>query len=82
MDTRAYWLECLKNVDAYLEVDEKALMDQKQAVCDGLGEKPLCNRVPISMDFSKETVKDLPKHGYDNSVPTFWLLEGLIMYLT
>ena len=34
------------------------------------------------MDFSKETVKDLPTHGYDKSVPTFWLLEGLVMYLT
>ena len=34
------------------------------------------------MDFSKESTKDLHKHGVDNSIPTFWLLEGLIMYLT
>merc|ERR1712232_171231 len=33
------------------------------------------------MDFSKESTKDLPNHGFDKSVPTCWILEGLIMYL-
>lgn len=33
------------------------------------------------MDFNKESVKDLPKHGVDQSIPTCWILEGLIMYL-
>ena len=34
------------------------------------------------MDFNKESTKDLPSHGYDASVPTCWILEGLVMYLT
>ena len=34
------------------------------------------------MDFSTESTKDLPKHGFDESVPTCWIMEGLIMYLT
>ena len=33
------------------------------------------------MDFSKESTKDLPTHGYDASLPTCWILEGLVMYL-
>jgi len=33
------------------------------------------------MDFSKESVKDLSKYGYNNQTPTCWLLEGLVMYL-
>jgi len=33
------------------------------------------------MDFNKESAKDLPTHGYDSSVPTCWILEGLVMYL-
>ena len=36
------------------------------------------------MDFSKETVKDLPSHGVSflgGETVTCWLLEGLIMYL-
>ena len=34
------------------------------------------------MDFSKESTKDLPNHSYDASLPTCWILEGLVMYLT
>ena len=33
------------------------------------------------MDFMKESIKDLPNHGYDESLPTCWILEGLVMYL-
>ena len=34
------------------------------------------------MDFTKETIRDLPsKYGFDESIPTCWILEGLIMYL-
>lgn len=33
------------------------------------------------MDFGKESTKDLPNHGFDKTVVTGWLLEGLIMYL-
>ena len=45
-------------------------------------EKPLCNRVPVPMNFSKESVKDLPSKGFDAKIPTFWLLEGVVMYLS
>ena len=34
------------------------------------------------MDFLKESTKDMPKHGYDASLPTCWILEGLVNYLT
>ena len=34
------------------------------------------------MDFTKESIKDLPNHSYDKSLPTFWILEGLVMYMT
>ena len=33
------------------------------------------------MDFMKESTKDLPNHGYDASLPTCWILEGLVMYM-
>lgn len=40
------------------------------------------------MDFSKESVKDLPTkcnegtQCFNSEVPTCWILEGLVMYLT
>ena len=81
-DTRAFWLECLKNIDQYIEVDVEKVMNLKAKILEEQGAKPLCKRVTISMDFSKESVKDLHKHGVDNSTPTCWVLEGLVMYLT
>lgn len=41
----------------------------------------MCNRVSIPMNFSKESVRDLPSKNFDQTIPTFWLLEGLVMYL-
>merc|ERR1711920_218238 len=35
----------------------------------------------ITTDFMKESTKDLPNHGYDASLPTCWILEGLVMYM-
>ncbi len=81
-DTRAFWLKCLKNIDQYIEVDVEKVMNLKAKILEEQGAKPLCKRVTISMDFSKESVKDLHKHGVDNSTPTCWVLEGLVMYLT
>merc|ERR1712224_1164142 len=40
------------------------------------------------MDFTKESVKDLPTkcnegtQSFNQEVPTCWILEGLVMYLT
>lgn len=85
--TRMFWDENLKSVNLYLEVDQKAVQDSKQKILDDLKEKgilkePMCPRKIISMDFSKESTKDLPKHGFDKDVPTCWILEGLVMYLS
>jgi len=33
------------------------------------------------MDFEKESTKDLTNHGFDKTIATCWVLEGLIMYL-
>merc|ERR1712086_185088 len=40
----------------------------------------MCERQVISMDFAKESTKDLPTHGM-KEMPTCWVLEGLVMYL-
>ena len=87
VDTRVYWLGSLKKATAYWEVDTASVMNHKQKILDRLkeeGELPeeLCERKAITMDFSKESIDDLPaSHGYKFTVPTCWILEGLIMYL-
>lgn len=70
----------------YIEVDTKELNDYKQKVFEEVkakGELPeqVCERNVVSIDFSKESTKDVASHGYDSAVPTCWVLEGLVMYL-
>lgn len=70
----------------YIEVDEKSVNDYKQKVIEEIKAKgelpePVCERKIVSIDFSKESTKDVVGHGYDSTVPTCWILEGLVMYL-
>lgn len=86
VDTRVFWQEALKNATTYIEVDTKPVLDSKQKILDELKGKgelndALCERKTISLDFSTESTKDIPTHGFNAEVPTCWVLEGLIMYL-
>ena len=81
-DTRAFWLDSLKKVKSYIEVDTSEVNTFKEKVLAALDVTPICERKMISLDFSQESVKDLPTHGFDSTIPTCWILEGLIMYLT
>jgi len=86
VDTRAFWDQSLKGMESYVEVDAKPVNDYKSKVLEevkakeGLPEQ-ICERQVISMDFSIESTKDLPAHGF-KEMPTCWVLEGLVMYLT
>lgn len=82
VDTRAFWVDALKKVESYVEVDTEAVNNFKSTKLDSLNATPLCSRLVVSQDFSKESVKDLPKHGFDAPSLTCWILEGLVMYLT
>ena len=81
MDTRAFFMECLAKVQKYTEVDVQSINDFKTKKIAESGAKAHCERSVISMDFSKESTKDLPTHGFDPALPTCWILEGLVMYL-
>lgn len=88
LDTRVFWDDGLKDATLYLECDAKEVNDYKNGVLDKLKEsgelpEPHCKRNIVSMDFKKESTADLPSKGsdFDKSLPTCWILEGLIMYL-
>jgi methyltransferase (TIGR00027 family) len=93
MDTRPYWLESLKSSKGntlYWDIDTASIMNHKQKILEELKKEkgdqvaqPLCQIKAIAMDFSKESITEiLPlKHDFQRSVPTCWILEGLIMYL-
>lgn len=88
MDTRVYWLQSLKHSKCtYWEIDTPSIMNHKWTILNRLESKgetaeELCQLQSIAMDFSNESIADLPsKYSYDATIPSCWILEGLIMYL-
>lgn len=92
MDTRVFSNSSLTSAKVYWEVDTTSVIDHKQKVLEELAKSkdvtlqshltPFCLRRPVRMDFGEESIADLPsKHGFDSSVATCWILEGIIMYL-
>ena len=52
-DARAFWFESLKDVDRYIEVDVEDIMNLKAKILEEQGAKPLCERLTVTMNFSK-----------------------------
>mmetsp|Transcript_20340 Transcript_20340/g.25145 ORF Transcript_20340/g.25145 Transcript_20340/m.25145 type:complete len:311 (+) Transcript_20340:211-1143(+) len=83
VDTRAFWLECLTRCERYVEIDVASINGFKERTLAQLDPvpHPKCQRQVITMDFEVESLADLRKHNYDASLPTLWILEGLVMYM-
>jgi len=88
LDTRQYWLECLKKAKVYWEVDTASVMEYKEKTLGRLkinGNLPdvLVQTKSIAIDFSKESLTELTssRYQFDSTIPTGWILEGLVMYL-
>merc|ERR1719215_613069 len=85
VDARAFRLEGMPELNVF-EVDQQTTFDYKDPIVQ---DHPLTvnSRVVVATDFS--TIQDdehweqsLLQSGFDRSIPTVWLLEGLMMYLT
>jgi methyltransferase (TIGR00027 family) len=64
------------------EVDQQTTFDVKEPLLTNAQLKVQSRHV-VGTDFSEESrwVEDLLNNGFDCSVPTVWLLEGLLYYL-
>ena len=64
------------------EVDHPATQDDKRAHVTELPEA-IGNVSFVSMDFERESLDTvLERAGHDHAVPTCWIWEGVVMYLT
>lgn len=82
LDARSYRLECLTRVDVY-EIDQPEVLAFKDSVLTAHGATALASLhlVPIDLrDAAWPSV--LSAEGFDASLPTAWLAEGLLPYLT
>jgi methyltransferase (TIGR00027 family) len=85
MDARAYRQfdgVALKDLSVF-EVDQQTTFDVKEPLLAGV---PLTvkARSVVGVDFAQRGAwaQSIVRHGFDNQVPTVWLLEGLLYYLS
>lgn len=85
LDNRAYRLDELASVRAF-EIDYPSTQRDKVARLDALPTRPVPSakslvRVPV--DFERDRLDQaLLAHGFDPAARTFWIWEGVVVYLT
>jgi len=92
MDARAFRMEDVPEA-VFFEVDQQTTFDVKEPLVKD-EELLVKDRLVVATDFSNDGRyglrsrnmpqwgQDLLAQGFDPAVPTVWLLEGLMMYLT
>jgi methyltransferase (TIGR00027 family) len=78
LDSRAYRLDWPAGTTVY-EIDQPKVLEYKAETLDGVA--PSATRRAVAMDLRFDWPKALRDAGFDPSLPTAWLAEGLLMYL-
>ena len=79
MDTRAYRLPWSSETKIY-ELDQAQVIETKTAILADA--TPKSQHYAISADLTQPWSHLLLEQGYQPTLPSIWLLEGLLMYLT
>lgn len=80
LDTRAFRLNWPKNTRLF-ELDQEAVLKEKQLVLDAAGTKPGCRRITVPVDLTGSWEEALKTAGFEAGSPTVWLMEGFLFYL-
>ena len=80
LDSRAYRLQWPAGTTVY-EIDQPKVLEYKAATLNHHGATPSATRREVPIDLRYDWPKALREAGFDPSVPTAWLAEGLLMYL-
>ncbi|MEV4242155.1 class I SAM-dependent methyltransferase [Streptosporangium canum] len=80
LDARAFRLDWPPGRVIY-EIDRDGVLAFKHHVLDGLAAIPTATRRPIAVDLRDDWTRSLVSTGFDPTVPTAWLAEGLLLYL-
>ena len=80
LDSRAYRLPWPAGTTVY-ELDQPKVLEYKAATLNQHGATPKAPRREVPIDLRFNWPKALREAGFDPSMPTAWLTEGLLMYL-
>lgn len=79
MDTRAFRLPWQRDTQIY-ELDRPEVLEYKTSVLGNIESK--CERHLISVDITEPWAEKLIASGYQVEIPSVWLMEGLLYYLS
>jgi methyltransferase (TIGR00027 family) len=81
LDTRAYRLTGLSNTSVY-EVDHLEVLQYKSSILQDVSPQCRHHLIPGNLaDSNLAWVTELLNAGYQERVPTIWVIEGVVMYL-
>ncbi|MDT7805962.1 MAG: hypothetical protein QOI78_9395 [Actinomycetota bacterium] len=81
LDARAFRLAWPPGTRLF-ELDLPEVLAFKDQVLTGEGAEPSCERVVVPADLREDWASALREAGFDPGVPTAWLAEGLLVYLS
>ncbi|MGU3502032.1 class I SAM-dependent methyltransferase [Mycobacterium sp. C31M] len=80
LDSRAYRLDWPADTTVF-EIDQPKVLEYKQAELTEHGVQPTAIRREVAIDLRQDWPAALRAAGFDDTAPTAWLAEGLLMYL-
>jgi methyltransferase (TIGR00027 family) len=80
LDSRAYRLDWPAGTTVY-EIDQPQVLEYKSTTLAENGVTPSADRREVAIDLRQDWPTALRAAGFDQSAPTAWLAEGLLMYL-
>jgi methyltransferase (TIGR00027 family) len=80
LDSRAYRLDWPTGTVVY-EIDQPQVLAYKSTTLADNGVTPSADRREVAIDLRHDWPAALRDAGFDPTVPTAWLAEGLLMYL-
>jgi methyltransferase (TIGR00027 family) len=80
LDSRAYRLDWPAGTTVY-EIDLPKVLDYKAQTLADVGATPTADRRGVPVDLRHDWPQALRHAGFDPSVPTAWLAEGLLPFL-
>ncbi|WP_418004024.1 class I SAM-dependent methyltransferase [Mycobacterium sp. PDNC021] len=80
LDSRAYRLDWPAGTTVF-EIDQPKVLEYKDQTLKAHGATPVAVLRQLPIDLRNDWPKALRDTGFNDSVPTAWLAEGLLMYL-
>jgi methyltransferase (TIGR00027 family) len=80
LDSRPYRLPWPQGSTVY-EIDQPKVIEFKSTTMTAIGAKPTAERRAVSIDLREDWPAALRRSGFDETQPTAWSAEGLLVYL-